>query len=124
MRARKRVGERVHTWYGTAHAENGKSVCAQRETICAHRTTEALVARLRELLANPTAIAAFVRGFERRAAARMGAAKPADLEKQLAKAKQRANNATALLVEDPSDIEARQLRDEARAEIKRIEGSS
>src|SRR6187402_2450781 len=31
VRARKRVGERVHTWYGcTAHAENGKTVCAQR----------------------------------------------------------------------------------------------
>ncbi len=122
VRARKRVGERIHTWYGcTAHAENGKSVCAQRETISAHRTTEALVARLRELLANPTAIAAFVRGFERRAAARMGAAKPADLEKQLAKAKRRASNATTLLVEEPSDVEARQLRDEARAEIRRIE---
>ena len=122
VRARKRVGERIHTWYGcTAHAENGKSVCAQRETISAHRTTEALVARFRELLANPTAIAAFVRGFERRAAARMGAAKPADLEKQLAKAKKRASNATALLVEEPSDAEARQLRDEARAEVRRVE---
>jgi hypothetical protein len=122
VRARKRVGERVHTWYGcTAHAENGKTVCAQRETISAHRTTEALAAGLRELLANPSAIAAFVRGFERRAAARMGAAKPANLEKQLAKAKKRAANATALLVEDPTDGEARQLRDEARAEVKRIE---
>ncbi len=40
---------------------------------------------------------------------------------QLAKAKKRASNATALLVKDPSDTEARQLRDEARAEIKRIE---
>ncbi len=122
VRARKRVGERIHTWYGcTAHAENGKTVCAQRETISAHRTTEALVAHLRELLGNPTAIDAFVRGFERRAAARMGATKPADLEKQLAKTKKRASNATALLVEAPSDVEARQLRDEARAEVKRIE---
>lgn len=48
-------------------------------------------------------------------------ASTADLEKQLAKAKKRASNATALLVEDPSDGEARQLRDEARAEVKRIE---
>ncbi len=122
VRARKRVGQRIHTWYGcTAHAENGKSVCAQSETIAAHRMTEALVVRLRELLANPTAIAAFVRAFERRALARMSAAKPADLEKQLAKAKKRATNATALLVEDPLDSEARQLRDEARAEVRRIE---
>lgn len=48
-------------------------------------------------------------------------AKPADLGKKLAKAKKRAANATALLVEDPSDGEARQLRDEDRAEVKRIE---
>ena len=51
----------------------------------------------------------------------MSATKPADLEKQLAKAKKRASNATALLVEDPADVETRQLRDEARAEVKRIE---
>lgn len=93
----------------------------QSQTISAHRTTEALVARLREMLANPTAIAAFVRGFERRATARMANAKPADLEKQLAKAKKRVTNATALLVDDPSDSEARRLRDLARAEAKRIE---
>jgi len=122
VRGRKRVGDRIHTWYGcTAYAENGKTVCGQRETISAHRTTDALIARLHELLAKPAAIAAFVRGFERRVAARMTATKPADLERRLAKAKVRASNATALLVEGPSDIEARQLRDEARAEIKRAE---
>jgi hypothetical protein len=33
----------------------------------------------------------------------------------------RVRNATALLVEDPSDAELRQLRNEARAEVQRIE---
>jgi len=121
VRARKRV----HTWYGcTAHAENGKIVCAQRDTISAHRSTEALVARLRELLANPTTIAAFVRGFERRAAARTSTAKFAGLETRLAKAKKRAGNAAALLVEDPSDADARQMCDEARAEVAASRRSS
>lgn len=122
VRGRKLRGGRVNTWYGCVkYAENGAAICGQRETISATRASEALVARLRELLDNPTALAAFVRGFERRAAARVGAAKPADLEKQLAKAVKRVSNATALLVEDPSDAEVRQLRDEARTEVKRIE---
>ena len=46
---------------------------------------------------------------------------PADLEKQLAKATKRVTNATSLLIEDPSDAEARRLRDEARAELRRIQ---
>ncbi len=122
VRGRKLRGGRVNTWYGCVkYAENGAAICGQRETISATRANEALVGRLRELLDNPTAIAAFVRGFERRAAAHVGAANPAELEKQLAKATKRVTNATALLVEDPSDAEARLLRDEARADIRRIQ---
>jgi hypothetical protein len=122
VRGRKLRAGRVNTWYGCVkYAENGAAICGQRETISATRTNEALVARMRELLDDPASIAAFVRGFERRAAAHMDAATPADLEKQLANARRRVSNATALLVEDPADAEARQLRDEARAEVKRIE---
>ncbi len=49
------------------------------------------------------------------------AANPADLEKQLAKATKRVANATSLLIEDPSDAETRQLREEARADVRRIQ---
>jgi hypothetical protein len=94
VRGRKLIRGKMNT----AYAEYGTSVCAQRETISAARASEALVARLRELLDT------------RRTAARLDEAKPAHLEKQLAKAKKRASNATALLVEDPTDAEARQLR--------------
>lgn len=122
VRGRKLVRGRIHTWYGCVkYAENGRAVCAQRETISATRASEALIARLRELLDNPAAVAAFVRGFKRRAAARLSSLNPAALEKELAKAKRRATNATTLLVEDPSDAEARRLRDAARSEVARIE---
>jgi hypothetical protein len=121
VRGRKLRGGRVNTWYGCVkYAENGAAICGQRETISATRASEALIARLRELLGNPTAIAAFVRAFERRAAAHVGAANPADLEKQLAKATNRVTNATSLLIEGPSDAETRLLRDEARADVQRI----
>ena len=59
VRGRKLRAGRVNTWYGCVkYAENGAAICGQRETISATRTNEALIARMRELLNDPTSIAA------------------------------------------------------------------
>ncbi|MCW5802560.1 MAG: hypothetical protein KIT31_09240 [Deltaproteobacteria bacterium] len=115
MRARKRVSDRIHTWYGcTAHAENGRTVYAQRETIFAHRTTSAscLPARPR----SPRSCAGLSVALRR--IGRGQACRPREAARQ---GEEGDGQRHLTAVEDPSDGEARQLRDEAHKEVKRIE---
>jgi site-specific DNA recombinase len=102
------------------HSMHGETACGNGACISEKKASGAILTALRELLAKPAAVDAFVRGFKDRFAERT-AAPGADNAKQLAAAQKRVSNCTRLLAEDPDDAEARRLREEAKAEVRRLE---
>lgn len=102
------------------HSMHSETACANGACVSERKASGAILTALRELLAKPAAVDAFVRGFAARFAERTSAPS-ADHAKLLAAAQKRRDNATRLLVEDPDDVELRRLRDEARGEVKRLE---
>ncbi|HEY1812021.1 MAG TPA: recombinase family protein [Kofleriaceae bacterium] len=114
---RSSMRERRYVYFGCLLRREHQ--CTMSRTFEHRAMVTALVRALRELLADPAARAAYECGFKRGAAIPVG--DRAGLEAQLAKAKQRATNATRLLVEDPDDADLRAARNEAKRVVARIE---
>ncbi|MDX2091215.1 MAG: recombinase family protein [Kofleriaceae bacterium] len=120
---KKRANGDCHATFGClTHTSRGDTICPEPMRIGANKITRAVIEHLRERLTGPGVVEAMIRGFERRLKERArAAAKPADLDRQLAAARKRVQNATRLLVEDPDDLDIRRQREADRAEVRRLE---